>query len=184
MNLKITIYNVIMTIIINSEVLSELINSEQLNIVKKRQRNVDNFNYYFSPSIGLNLWKPKVMIINPKFIVFEFNKVEHMNLLILLRDIDKKLQKLVKNKNSELFNTDIYNLMSEIENDKFTIRCYLPNFKGKHLIKCYINNNEEIFKLPRVNTIIDNCIIEIRNIWRTDNKSGFNIELKSISYVN
>jgi|UniRef100_A0A6C0ALS1 hypothetical protein len=171
-----------MTIIINSEVLSELINSEQLKIVKKRQQHSDNFNYYFSPSIGLNLWKPKVMIINPKFIVLEFNKIEHMSLLILLRDINKKLQKLVKNKNSELFNTDIYNIMSEIDNDKFTIRCYLPNFKGKHLIKCYVDKNEEMFKLPRVNTVIDNCIIEIRNIWKTNDKSGFNIELKSTSY--
>ena len=172
-----------MTIIINSEVLSELINSEQLKIVKKRQQHSDNFNYYFSPSIGLNLWKPKVMIINPKFIVLEFNKIEHMSLLILLRDINKKLQKLVKNKNSELFNTDIYNIMSEIDNDKFTIRCYLPNFKGKHLIKYYVNKNEEMFKLPRANTIIDNCVIEIRNIWKTNDKSGFNIELKSISYI-
>ena len=172
-----------MTIIINSEVLSELINSEQLKIVKKRQQHSDNFNYYFSPSIGLNLWKPKVMIINPKFIVLEFNKIEHMSLLILLRDINKKLQKLVKNKNSELFNTDIYNIMSEIDNDKFTIRCYLPNFKGKHLIKYYVDKNEEMFKLPRVNTVIDNCIIEIRNIWKTNDKSGFNIELKSISHI-
>jgi len=55
-----------MTIIINSEVLSDLINSEQLKVVKKRQQNSDNFNYYFSPSIGLNLWRSKVMIINPK----------------------------------------------------------------------------------------------------------------------
>jgi len=171
-----------MTIIINSEVLSELINSEQLKVLKKRQQNSDNFNYYFSPSIGLNLWRSKVMIVNPKFIVFEFNKIEHMNLLILLRDIDNKLQRLVKSKNSELFNTSIYKLMSEIDNDKFTIRCYLPNFKGKHLIKCYVDNNEEIFKLPRVNTIIDNCVIEIRNIWKTNDKSGFNIELKSTSY--
>ena len=170
-----------MTIIINSEVLSELINSEQLKIVKKRQQNVDNFNYYFSPSIGLNLWRSKVMIVNPKFIVFEFNKIEHMNLLILLRDINNKLQKLVKKQNSELFNTDIYNIMSEIDDDKFTIRCYLPNVRGKHLIKCYIDNKEETFKLPRLNTIIDNCIIEIRNIWCINNKSGFNIELKSTS---
>jgi len=73
-----------MTIIINSEVLSDLINSEQLKVVKKRQQNSDNFNYYFSPSIGLNLWRSKVMIINPKFIVFEFNKIEHMNLHKLL----------------------------------------------------------------------------------------------------
>ena len=106
-----------------------------------------------------------------------------MSLLILLRDINKKLQKLVKNKNSELFNTDIYNIMSEIDNDKFTIRCYLPNFKGKHLIKYYVDKNEEMFKLPRVNTVIDNCIIEIRNIWKTNDKSGFNIELKSISHI-
>lgn len=171
-----------MTIIINSEVLSELINSEQLKVLKKRQQNSDNFNYYFSPSIGLNLWRSKVMIVNPKFIVFEFNKIEHMNLLILLRDIDNKLQRLVKSKNSELFNASIYKLMSEIDNDKFTIRCYLPNFKGKHLIKRYVDNNEEIFKLPRVNTTIDNCVIEIRNIWKTNDKSGFNIELKSTSY--
>lgn len=172
-----------MTIIINSEVLSELINSGNLKIVKKIQKNSENFNYYFNPSIGMNLWKAKIMIVNPKFIVLEFNKREHMNLLILLRDINTKLQKLVRTKNSELFNINIYNIMSEIEDDKFTIRCHLPNFKGKYLIKSYINTNDETFKLPSINTIVDNCVIEIRNIWKIGEKVGFNIELKSVKYI-
>ena len=103
-------------------------------------------------------------------------------MFIVLNFKSKCGNETIKSKNSELFNTSIYKLMSEIDDDKFTIRCYLPNIKGKHLIKCYIDNKEETFKLPRVNTVIDNCIIEIRNIWNINNKSGFNIELKSTSY--
>lgn len=171
-----------MTIILDSKVLSDLIYNNELKILKKKQQKPENSNYYFNPSLALNLWKSKVMFRNPKFIVLEFSKVEHINLLILLRDINIKLQNLLKKQNSELYNKNIYNIMSETD-DKFTIRCYLPNYKGKYLVKYFINNTEEVFRLPNINTVIDNCLIEIRNVWKTGDKCGFNIELKSIKYI-
>lgn len=170
-----------MTIILNSEILSELIQDNKLAVLKKHQQNSDNSNYYFNPSIGLNLWRSKVMIKNSKFIVLEFNKIDHINLLILLRDINVKLQTILKQKDSELYNKNIYNIMSEID-DKFTIRCYLPNYKGKYLIKYFINKEENVFRLPLVGAIIDNCTIEIRNLWKIKDKCGFNIELKSVNF--
>lgn len=171
-----------MTIIVNSELLTDLLKNNTITILKKRQKDSNDSNYYFTPNIGLNLWNAKIMFINSKFLVLEFNKIDHINLLTLLRYVDSSLQKLLKSKNSELFNVDIYSIMSETE-DKFTIRCYLPNYRGKYLIKYYVNDSDELFKLPKLNSIIDNCVIEIRNVWGKNNKYGFNIELKSIKYI-
>lgn len=170
-----------MTIILTSEILTELIQNKTLKIMKKHQKNSDDSNYYFTPSIGMNLYKPKVIFINAKFIVFEFDKYECLNLLQLLRTINNKLQYKLKNNYSELFDKDIYNIMSE--NDKtFTIRCYLPQKNNKY----YIKSPDTSFKLPRLNVCLDSAFIEIRNVWTQNTnsnfKGGFNIELKAIEY--
>lgn len=171
-----------MTIILNSEVLSELINNNNINILKKNQKDSNNSNYYFNPSMGLNLWRSKVIFTNPKFIVLQFKIVDNINLLTLLRNIDTRLQRLLKSKYSELFNVDIYSIMSE-RDDIFTIRCHLPNYKGKYFIKNETDNGDSVFKLPLLNATIDHCMIEIRNVWQTDKKYGFNVELKSVKYL-
>jgi len=168
-----------MSIILTSDSLNELISSKTLKIIKKNQKILDNSNYYFTPCLGINLYKPKIIFINPKFVVFEFDKYEFYNLLKLLQNTNDKLQYKLKNEYSELFNKDIYNIISEQENT-FTLRCYLPNKNGKYFIKC--NESSLYFKLPRVNTYLDFAFIEIRNVWCKDSKYGFNLELKAITY--
>jgi hypothetical protein len=168
-----------MTIILNSDILQELIISKTLKIIKKSQKISNNSNYYFTPSIGIKLYKPKIMYSNLKSIVFEFDKYEFLNLLQLLRSINNKLQYKLKTDYSELFDKDIYNIMSE-QDEKFTIRCYLPNKNGKYFIKS--NDLSLGFKLPKSNSYLDEALIEIRNVWCNDSKYGFNLELKSISY--
>jgi hypothetical protein len=168
-----------MTILLNSEVLNELIVSKTLKIMKKSQKIANNSNYYFIPSIGIKVYKPKIVYSNYKWVVFEFDKYEFYNLLKLLQIINDKLQYKLKADYSELFDKDIYNIISE-RDDKFTLRCYLPNKNGKYFIKC--NESNYVFKLPKINCYLDEALIEIRNVWCNDSKYGFNLELKSIKY--
>lgn len=168
-----------MTIILNSDILQELIISKTLKIIKKSQKISNNSNYYFTPSIGIKLYNPKIMYSNLKSVVFEFDKYEFLNLLQLLRSINDKLQYKLKHDYSELFDKEIYNIMSE-RDDKFTIRCYLPHKNGKYFIKS--NESSFGFKLPKSNCVLDEALIEIRNVWCNDGKYGFNLELKSVSY--
>lgn len=167
-----------MTILINSEILSNL----KVSILKRSQKIACNHNYYFSPNMAMHLYNAKVVFINPKFIVFEFDKRTHLSLLNLMRQLNDILQAELKKNFSELFDKEIYNIVSEKETS-FSIRCFLPNVRGKYNIIC--KDSEEarlVFKLPRLECIFKEITIEIKNVWQTGDKRGFNIELKSVNY--
>lgn len=165
-----------MTIILNSDILSEMIKDDVLKILKKNQKVLGNCNYYFNPSIGVHLYKPKVKFLDKKFMVFEFEKYSNMGLLVLLRHINNVLQNETKNKFSELFDKSIYDLFNE-DDEKFMIRCYLPNYNGKYAIETDYGK----FNLPRIGCCYDMATIEFRNIWKNNDKYGFNIELKRVT---
>jgi hypothetical protein len=162
-------------IILNSEFLDNLIKDDTLKILKKNQRVLGNCNYYYNPSIGINLYKPKVKFLDKKFMVFEFEKYNHLALLGLLKHINTVLKNITKNKFSELFDKNIYDLFNE-DDEKFMIRCYLPNYNGKYSIETDYGK----FNLPRIGCCYDMATIEFRNIWKNGEKYGFNIELKRI----
>ena len=188
-----------MTIIINSEILPDL----KIKILKKTQKISCNHNYYFSPNMGMHLYNAKVTFINPKFIVFEFDKRTHLNLLLLMRKTNDRLQTELKKNFSELFDKEIYDIVSE-KDESFSIRCFLPNTlqtvnpsvrqgtlskipgigtREKYNIICKSNQNENLtFKLPRLECIFSEITIEIKNVWENGDKRGYNIELKSVKY--
>ena len=132
-----------MTIILNLQILNDLIKTDTIKIMKKRQKILQNNNYYFTPNLGMNLYNAKVSFVNPKFLVLQFCKYQNINLLTLLRRVNDILQTQLKKEHSELFDKDIYSMISEQE-DTFTLRCSLPNNKGKYFIKCqdFLTNNE------------------------------------------
>lgn len=166
-----------MTIIINSEILQDL----KIKILKKTQKISSNHNYYFSPNMAMNLYNPKVIFINPKFIVFEFDKRTHLNLLLLIRRLDNMLQNQLKKQFSELFDKEIYNIVSETDTH-FTLRCFLPTVRNKYNIICKGDVDNMVFKLPRLDCVFKDIMIEIKNVWQTGDKRGYNIELKSVNY--
>ena len=166
-----------MTVIINSDILSSL----NITILKRSQKVALNHNYYFSPNMALYLYNPKVTFINPKFIVFEFDKRTHLNLLLLIKRLDDTLQNQLKKKFSELFDKEIYNIVSETETH-FTLRCFLPTVRNKYNIICKGDVDNMVFKLPRLDCIFKDIMVEIKNVWQTGNKIGYNIELKSVNY--
>lgn len=164
-----------MTVILSSSILSEL----ELVVFRKRQKNIENSNFYFTPNIGMKLYSAEIMIITPKYVVFKFDKVKDLNLLSLFRNINNFLHSKIKYHFGDFFNKNIYPIVSENE-DNFTLRCSLPNYNSKYHIKYYEDDEQKIFKLPKIGTKYACVTLEIRNVWETDKCVGFNIELKEI----
>lgn len=164
-----------MTIILTSSILSEL----ELEIFRKRQKNIENSNFYFTPNIGIKLYNAEIMIVTPKYVVFKFDKVKDLNLLILFRNINNYLQNKIKTRFGDFINKNIYNMFSEQE-DFFTLRCSLPGYNGRYHIKYTENNQVNYFKMPKVGTKYNCVLLEIRNVWENDKGVGFNLELKQI----
>ena len=105
-----------------------------------------------------------------------------MNLLLLIRRLDDTLQKQLKKNFSELFDKEIHNIVSETDTH-FTLRCFLPTVRNKYNIICKGDVDNMIFKLPRLDCVFKDIMIEIKNIWKTGDKIGYNIELKSVNYT-
>lgn len=165
-----------MTVILTSGLLSEL----EIDVFRKRQKNIENSNFYFTPNIGLRLYNAEIMIVNMKYIVFKFDKVKDLNLLTLFRNISKHLQYKLKTRfGLDFSNKNVYDIVSE-QDTTYTLRCSLPNYNGKYHIKYHEDSEPKWFKLPRVGTRYNCITIEIRNIWENDKGFGFNIEIKQI----
>jgi len=168
-------------IILNSQVINDLIFSNTLELQTKFQKN-NGKNYFFMPNIGIKLFNAKVSWIDPfkKNISFAFNKYENLALLNMLRYINEKLT-MVYNKKSS-YPKPLSPFLFE-KDDSFYIRCYLPNTRGKYHIESYFNNDTEGFSIPKMSCVYNIIVIDIRNIWEDDNKSGFNLELKETSVI-
>lgn len=172
-----------MTIILTIDILKQIIDNQELKVITKRQHKTNNYNYYLTPNIGFCLYNPKIIVVNPKYLVLQFNKYDNINLLNLLRYTSESIFNHVKKSNYIVQTTTFYHIESEQENT-FSIRCYLPQVRNKYSIKVELNNyslGEEIkFWLPPKNSTYDSVILEIRNMWLNNEKVGFNLELKSI----
>lgn len=157
---------------------SETLESFQLTLFRKRQRNSSFSNIYITPNVGLVLYNPKVLIVNEGYLVFQFSKRDHLSLLLLLRKISETLSALVKATYCDLKDTFIYSVQSESETH-FTLRVSLPGTKNKY----FVGTDDALspFRLPRANATYAKATIEFRNYWEKD-KLGMNTELKSIVY--
>lgn len=165
--------------IITNELLNSLEKNDEIKIMKKEQTGaMVGFNYFILPKLSIKLYKPKVIYVNSKSITFEMSKI-NTGLVNLLKRCDSLIMNklLFENVDSQVK----YNIFYENENNNtICLRCYLPCYKSKYSIKYYEENVEKIFRLPRSNTILDEVVIDIRNIWCNNNKLGYNLELKYI----
>lgn len=181
-----------MTIILTIDILKQIIDNQELKVITKRQPKTNNYNYYLTPNIGVCLYNPKIIVVDPKYLVLQFNKSENINLLNLLRYTSESIFKYVKKSNYIVQTTKFYHIESEQETT-FSIRCHLPHVKNKYFIKVELSsgvshkgsqnfggNEESKFWLPPKNSSYDSVILEIRNMWLNNEKVGFNLELKSI----
>lgn len=165
--------------IVTHELLNALERENELNVVKKEQTGaIVGLNYFISPKLSIRLYKPKVLFVNPKSITLEMSKI-NTGLLGLLRRCDTMIMGKIDEQDKQ--EKIKYNIFYENENNNtFCLRCYLPAYKSKYLIKYVVEGNESIFKLPNTNCQLDEVIIDIRNVWISNNKIGYNLELKYI----
>lgn len=169
--------------ILNSEIMNDLVSTDTLKLIEKYQRGGAGKNYFFTPTIGIKLYNPKITWVDPykKNVAFSFSKIENLNLHIMLKHFNKALSSIYKQK--------AYNPIDNMspffyeKGDYFYIKCYLPNTNKKYQITSFLNNEEEPFIIPKVGCSYNTVIVDIRNIWEKDNHAGFNLELKE-TYIN
>lgn len=167
----------------NTEILKESIKNDVLTLFKKNQKNSNNINYFFSNSISINLYKCNVSYRDAKHITLQFDKIINSSLFNMLSNFHEILSELLIKKFGINENKKFYPIIYETENSsKFSIQCYLPQNYNKYFIECTFDNNECSFKLPHKNSELNFVNVEIRNIWESNNKLGYNIEIKKIDY--
>lgn len=168
--------------IITHDLLNTFEKNNELNFLKKEQTgSINGLNYFILPKLSIKLYKPKVSFINKKSITFEISRI-NTSIISLLRRCDEMIINKLENDIPNIKNTSKYNIFYENENNNtICIRCYLPCYKTKYLIKYMEEDKEMPFKLPKLNSTLDEVVIDIRNMWyNNDNKLGYNLELKYI----
>lgn len=162
----------------NAESLREAITTKELAFFKTNQKNSNNINYFFTPTISINLYKCKVIYRTNKNITIQFDKILNKSLYLMLSSMHNQLSAFV---NINTDNKKFYPIVYETDT-KFSIQCYLPHKIDKYFISCTFDKEECAFTLPNINSYLDMVNIEIRNIWETKDKIGYNIEIKKIDY--
>lgn len=173
-----------MLLITSTDQLTELINLQQIKFVRRNQQG-NGSNYYLSPSLMLNIYKPIVYIVTPTYIVFAFDKFHNLTLFHFMKSISYKLLNYLKSCFYIDNSKKLYDFFSQVEKiagePLITIRCNLPVIKGKYYIRTIVDGVEDTqFCLPRRNAKLESVLIEIKNIWEKDDKLGFNVELREI----
>ena len=164
-------------VILNTSTLKDMMENASLNILVKPQKNsqAGETNLFFSPSLGLELFNPHVTFVDLKTVVLTFNKAKDINLLVMLRYINKTLLSFLKPNDDE----KVYDLFSESDTT-FSLRCYLPSFKGKFSVKYFEDNEEKRFKYPKLNSTLPFVSVHVKNIWYSNKRYGFNLVLSEI----
>jgi hypothetical protein len=164
-------------VILNTSVLKDMVENGSLGVLVKPQKNSHSgeTNMFFSPSIGLELFNPQVTFVDLKTVVFTFSKVKDINLLIMLRYINKTLLSFLNPGEDQ----KVYDIFHETDTT-FSLRCYIPSFRGKYSVKYFEDNEEKRFKVPKLNSFIPFVLIDIKNIWCSNNRYGFNLVLSEI----
>jgi hypothetical protein len=170
------------SIFINSQSIIELKNNKDLTFQKKSQKIASNTNYYISPNLKIKLFNPQVIFIDRKYLVLSFNKEKYASLLNLLKTTNNNIYSALEEKFVLDKNKTAYSIVSESES-YFTLRCSLPHFKNKYFIKCKFEDEQDVpFTFPKKNIFLKCIYVDIRSIWETSEKRGFNLEIKFIDY--
>jgi len=182
-NLKVSYKVYLMSgIIVTGNTLKNLTENGGLKIARRRQKKEgDNYNYFVSPKLMLEFHNGIVSYAAPTYIVIQYQKVTHIGLLSFLRYVSECFKRLVKP--YVVNEKTIYNLYLEKE-DTFSVRCHLPrNGKGytfKVVDSC--TKKEIEYTVPNKNVTIDYALVDIKNLWESSEKIGFNLEVRCLEY--
>ena len=177
-------------ILLTNEILNNIDSKEYKGITLSKSYQKNTINYYFLPTIGIQLFDAKVTWIDPlkKHISFSFYKYPELSgnhypgSLNFIKKCYETLTNIYKNYEYDNRDAEIAPFFHE-NGDYYYIRCYLPKSKYFYnIISEFEDEKESIFNIPQTETIYKNITIEFRNIWEDTVKSkrGFNIELKHV----
>lgn len=157
----------------------EMIETGQISIMKKRQK-ISGYNYFLSPNIGFKLYGAKVLSSDPNYLVLGFDTAKDASLLSLLKYVDDKIKDYLKT-SYIVESTVFHNIYKHLDKEPtFSIRCYLPHLGNRYFTECTSDDKQVGFNIPRKFATIDSAYVEIRNVWESNNRLGYNIELKSV----
>ena len=158
---------------------------EQLSIYKTQNKKGGNDNFFFKPRLFLKLYKPKVIKQDLSHMTLLFEKDRNHLLYSLLKKVEEALYKNIHNKFNLPSTCKKYNILYETDTG-FSLKLYLPKNNNTYCVKMFEKENNETkeikFRFPKLNSTLDNCDIEIKNIWLKNNTFGFNLEFKSITH--
>jgi hypothetical protein len=159
---------------------------QSLKFIRKRQVSNDysllpDENYFLSPPIFIKLKNPKITEIKSKYIVFKYDDLEEETLKTLSDNILQSFKNEMLLDETEILNPICTQL----------IRCTLPipwspyqKKYFKYSFNFYKNEKLSVITSDNVNSLkneeINKVIIEVKNIWKSNNKYGFNCLLKDI----
>lgn len=165
-------------LISNGQEFSEL----DLTISRKKQKNPNCFNYFFNPSLDIQIFNNRVFFVDTKTIVFIYSKKDNINLYLFFKNTSNQLLYKTgvlakKTMYTSTFNEKIkFPFYFERSNEEeFTIKCNINNN-----IKFYENDSLDRFTLPRSGAVYNKIILNFKNIWEDPTRVGFNIDLKEI----
>lgn len=158
---------------------------EKLSVHKTQNIRGNNDNFFFKPRLFLKLYHPKLIKQDNTHMTLLFEKDKSHLLYSLLKKIEDALYKNIHSKFNLPTNCKTYNILYETET-AFSLKLYLPKNNNTYCVKMYEKENNETkeirFRSPKLNSKLDSCDIEIKNIWLKNNTFGFNLELKSITH--
>uniref|UniRef100_A0A6C0E4G1 Uncharacterized protein n=1 Tax=viral metagenome TaxID=1070528 RepID=A0A6C0E4G1_9ZZZZ len=169
-------------VIITSTTLKNILEQGQLKVARRKQRNNDDsYNYFISPKLMLEFHNGRVIYAAPTYIVIEYQKLTHIGLLCFLRYVSECFTRLVKPYVSN--DKKIYNIYLEKE-DTFSIRCHLPKKGSGYTFKVVDSQTKKeiSYSTPNKNVIIDYALVDIKNLWESSEKIGFNLEVRQLEY--
>jgi hypothetical protein len=163
-------------IISNIEFLKNMIKTRKIKLTYKPQK-CNGENYFFNPNLIIILYNMKIVEINEKYLVIEFDMNDLQQLKI--KNTSNELKEFIK-KQINIDNHIFYDMFIETKNEKVRIRCQTPQQNGIYNFEYIRDNVKQPYKDIYMNSKIKECEIIIKNIWKQDFKIGFNIMFKSI----
>lgn len=154
----------------------------ELSVSRKSQKANDCYNYFFSPSLSIRLYKPSISVVNKDYIVFKYDKYYSSGLYHYLESISERLYALI----GRFYNTkDLQkdNILLVNENSIY-LKAHLPHKNNRYFISVHntdTNTLSNCFVLPNTNAVYDEVVVDIRNVWQYKGKLGFRLELKYVS---
>jgi hypothetical protein len=168
-------------ILSSTNILYEKIKNDELDIIRRNQKTKDDYNYYFNPSLYFKLYNARVKYVTNTYIILEFDYAKNINLLSFLGTCSSLLQEFVVKKFPDDYSSFYKMHVEDLKKYKFSVRASFKKIGSKFATVFREEHTEVPFRLPKINSQIDYCEINIKNLWKNSGRLGYNLELVELN---